>query len=704
MLMSDRIAILGKETPKDVQFTYPLDALKKHFLALGASGSGKTVFCKALIEEATRNGIPSIIIDPQGDLASLGLFEDPEKLKDKGLPDGLPKDYSSKARVTVFTPTSSKGIPLCINPLSLPPRDIGKEESISILQHTSSALAKLLGHKLTSDDGKSAQSILYLILEEIWQDGKQISDFEELADLILNLDGLSLKKIGPFVSEDKKELKSLAKKLRYLTVGEKKLLFDFGVPTNIDVLLGLGKHAVKGKTQVSVVYLNAINSEEEKALFVATLANQLYQWMLEHPCPQVQALFYVDEISSYIPAGTANPVTKPPLQLIFKQARKYGVGCVVSTQNPGDIDYRAFAQFGTWALGRMTTEQDRNKVKDAIKSLSGKNLPKIMDALPQLKPAEFVFFSPDVYSDIKTVKTRWLASQHQTMTESGVSKITSDELREFYKPLSIGSGKARPKGHVEAKTSGKASSFPHLPLRLTSDKASEMFEASRAKRFKLFGEKTENISSAELLWMPIYRAKIKAQEKSMFGLKKKIAERIVLFDGENGAPVRFSSYGGESWSSFTHIYKLTESEINALKAIKKLSSKITSHELSRKLGCESAAANHTLTTLMEKKLMTREKVKGAYVWTPLVKMDVPALSKMESEVELSQDIENLGLNQSRVDPKISEKELSDAVRSWFGSAEIIELDVIGYPVYEAMLIGPRGQRKIRVDGFTGRTL
>ena len=125
-------------------------------------------------------------------------------------------------------------------------------------------------------------------------------------------------------------------KIKFLTIGEKELMFQSGLQLDIDTLLGKGK----GKTQISVIYLNSLETSEEKQFFVSMLATELYQWMLSNPSKELQALFMIDEVSSFIPAGAEKPMAKEILKLIYKQARKYGIGCITGTQNPGTLTTR----------------------------------------------------------------------------------------------------------------------------------------------------------------------------------------------------------------------------------------------------------------------------------------------------------------------------------------------------------------------------
>jgi hypothetical protein len=150
-------------------FSLPIETFKKHFVALGASGSGKTIICKTIIEEAILQNIPSIIVDPQGDLVSLAVLD-----------ENAPEDVKIKfknANITIFTPTSSKGIPICINPLKLPSADLEYEDLVSILNQISNAICELVGLDIEKDEGKSVQAVFFLILKYCYDYKIELSNF-----------------------------------------------------------------------------------------------------------------------------------------------------------------------------------------------------------------------------------------------------------------------------------------------------------------------------------------------------------------------------------------------------------------------------------------------------------------------------------------------------------------------------------------------
>jgi hypothetical protein len=665
-------AVLGT-LPDKKEFRFPFEGLKKHFIALGSSGSGKTVFCKALIEEAAKNNIPAIIVDPQGDIASLALGS--EKL--------------GNVEVIVFTPTSSKGIPLSINPLSLPKADLEKEDLISVISQISSSVISLLGYDLEKDKGKAAQSALYTILMQAHEQKTELSSFDDLAFLIESSKGRQ--EVLELVSE--KELHDLVKKIRYLTVGEKELLFNFGVPLDIDFLLGRKEK----KTRLSIIYLNTLEQQADKEFFVSVLATELYKWMLSNPSKDLQALFYIDEISTYIPAGALKPLPKPMLTLLFKQARKYGLGCIVSTQNPGDIEYKAFAQFGTWAVGRLTTRQDQAKVKDALKSLAGAKIEKVIEKLPKLKPGTFLVFSPDYFDDIPEVSVRWLLTEHKTLNEADV-KLIADKQRDSFKGKIV-EKKAEKKRVVEVEgqvITEKKEGKLHLPVNIGYEKAKDIAERKRKKKF-LFGEE-EKLKSVELVFRPLLKSKVKVIEPGF--LKRKIVEYEVVFSGKTGDVLVFSGSKFRKLSGFSNLLGLTDAQIKALKAVGKAN--VSTPDVAGTLGITANAANKTLNELLKAKLLSYERKGSTYFWFVIEDMNIPEHVKRaaSSKLVLADKKENARFLKEAV----YVKDISRAIRSWFEDAELAEVETIYYPVYEAEFFSKGKSRTLAISAVTGGIL
>jgi predicted transcriptional regulator len=476
--------LLGRSRADGSPVELPVNAFKRHFMALGGSGSGKTVLCKCVIEEAVRNNIPVIIIDPQGDISSLAIKGDPEELTEHGTPLEVQEEFFSKARIAIFTPASNKAIPISVNPFKSPTQDIPHEEAVQTIDLTAASLASFLGYDLNSDAGKSAKAYMFTILEHIWQQGQRINDMNQLAHLILNPPTKIAATLNSLVA--KKEPEEIARKLRFLTVGTSSLMFQLGVQIDISLFLDTSD----GKVPVNIIYLNTLNSENDKQFFLAILFKELYCWMLKNPSNDLRMLFYVDEISPYIPPYPRNPPPKNAYVLLFKQARKYGVGLVAATQNITDIDYKALAQVNTWCLGRMMTTQDIARVQKIIQSIDPSHADVVLQKLPSLRTGEFLLLSPDFYDDVVDFNVRWLATKHLTLDEKDLSRYVPPESRAFFEK------------HLEKRIAKKWTAAAHITPSANLEEKTRRFlhserkavpAASVAKSLKISSTDTEKI-------------------------------------------------------------------------------------------------------------------------------------------------------------------------------------------------------------------
>jgi hypothetical protein len=417
---------LGKEQGTQTPVELPVEALHRHLMAIGASGSGKTVLCKCMMEEAVRHNIPVVIVDPQGDISSLALKGDPETIESHGIPLTMQDEFFEKARIAIFTPASSKGIPISVNPLSFPSEDTPHEEAILAIDMTATSLSSFLGYDLDSDAGKGAKAYLFTLLEHLWRKGETIKDMGHMAEIVLKPPTEIAEMLQSFVT--KRDPEDIARKLRFLTVGTPSLMFQKGVQIDMDMFMDKSD----GKVPLNIIYMNTLSSTNDKQFFLATLLRELYCWMLKNPSEDIQLLFYVDEIAPYIPPYPRNPPPKEAYAFLFKQARKYGVGLVAATQNITDIDYKALAQVNTWCLGRLMTQQDIARVKQIIQSIDPTHAEAVLQKLPSLRTGEFLMLSPDVYEDVVNFQVRWLVTAHLTMDEQDIPQALAPETKQFF--------------------------------------------------------------------------------------------------------------------------------------------------------------------------------------------------------------------------------------------------------------------------------
>jgi hypothetical protein len=475
---------LGRTRADESPVELPVDAFKRHFMALGGSGSGKTVLCKCVIEEAVRNNIPVIIIDPQGDISSLAVRGNAEELTEHGTSLEIQEEFFSKARITIFTPASNKAIPISVNPFKSPSQDVPHEEAVQAIDLTATSLASFLGYDLNTDAGKSAKAYMFTILEHLWQQKQRINDMSQLAHIVLNPPAKIAATLSSLVA--RKEPEEIARKLRFLTVGTSSLMFQMGVQIDISLFVDDSD----GKVPVNVIYLNTLTSENDKQFFLATIFKELYCWMLKNPSNNLRMLFYVDEISPYIPPYPRNPPPKNAYTLLFKQARKYGIGLVAATQNITDIDYKALAQVNTWCLGRMMTTQDIARVQKIIQSIDPTHAEMVLQKLPSLRTGEFLLLSPDFYDDVVDFYVRWLATKHLTLDEKDLAQYVPAESRTFFEK------------HLQKKVTKKWTTAAHFAPSTTLEEKTRRFLHSAkkavspdsvAKNVKITSEDSEKI-------------------------------------------------------------------------------------------------------------------------------------------------------------------------------------------------------------------
>ena len=456
--------------------------LARHGAMLGSTGSGKTVMAKALIEEAALAGIPSLIIDPQGDLARLALGIDLGELEEKNGLVNRAKKLLETCEVRIWTPLRSKGLPLCIDPFRAPPADLDAEEAITAWDMVAAGFANLAGYDVEKTQGKTVKPFLYEILVEGTRCGLDVGDFQALARVVREPHQEFIRHLYPdcFTEEEEDRMdpptwnevmlehrltdfeerlpkttrNDLARRLAAFSSGVNQLLFSNGVPIDIDAFV---EPAVPGKIPLNIVYLNTIQDENQKQYFVQELSRELYDWMLtQQPADgELKLLFFMDEVAPYLPPHPRNPPAKDLIKLIFKQARKYGVACVLATQNVSDVDYKILAQANTTFIGRFTQPQDVEKVRHLLTESGGDQ--DLVAQLPTLGPGQFQMVAPDVDPNPVPIQCRWLYTDHGApLNEDQVEDIITPEIRAWARTRSAQGGRSRGAGAAHAASRGSS--------------------------------------------------------------------------------------------------------------------------------------------------------------------------------------------------------------------------------------------------------
>ncbi len=387
--------------PNDDLILYDSKDLVTHGVVLGMTGSGKTGLCLALLEEAAMDDIPAIVIDPKGDISNL-LLTFPELdaasfrpwiNEDDAARKGLsPDDFAAKTAATwksgladwgqsperiarlrdkvdinVFTPGSKAGIPVSIlSSLDVPPFEIMDDGELlgERIESTVSSLLSLVG--VAADPIQSPEAVLTAaIFQHAWAAGQNVT----LESLIRQIQKPAFGKVGVIDLESfmaEKSRQSLALKFNNLLASPGFATWLEGPPLDIAKML----HTPAGKPRISIFSIAHLG-DAERMFFVSLLLNQTLGWMrTQNGTTSLRALLYMDEIFGFLPP-TANPPSKRPMMTLLKQGRAFGLGCLLATQNPVDLDYKALSNIGTWFLGRLQTERDKMRVLDGLEGAAG---------------------------------------------------------------------------------------------------------------------------------------------------------------------------------------------------------------------------------------------------------------------------------------------------------------------------------------------
>ncbi len=387
---------LGKHKDQDDLLLYDSKDLVTHAVCVGMTGSGKTGLCIGLLEEAAIDGIPALVIDPKGDLSNLLLtfpgltaeefapWINEDEARTQGLEPaafaaqqadlwskGLAKWGQDGSRIqrlrdaadfTIYTPGSDAGVPISImKSFSVPDQKIldDREALRDRIAATTTSLLGIAG--IDADPVQSKEHVLISnIFDNAWRNGQDL----DLGGLISQIQKPPFSKVGvmdlnAFYPE--KERFGLAMSLNNLLASPGFEAWLQGVPLDVDQLL----FTPQAKPRIAVISIAHL-SDAERMFFVSLLLNQTLSWVrAQSGTTSLRALLYMDEIFGYFPP-VANPPSKKPLLTLLKQARAFGLGVVLATQNPVDLDYKGLANTGTWFIGRLQTERDKARVMEGL--------------------------------------------------------------------------------------------------------------------------------------------------------------------------------------------------------------------------------------------------------------------------------------------------------------------------------------------------
>ena len=418
--------------------TLPTHHLVTHGVIVGMTGSGKTGFVTVLVEEALRASVPVLMIDVKGDLPNLMLPlstlaaeplapwveaapNDADGIADAplveaaaearrqgfagwGLREDDLRDFHARTHIRVVTPGADAGELLHLLS-SLERRssrwDTDVEGARTSLAAAVSLVLRLLGRD--ADPGRSREHALLSVLAERRLSAGRTAEIGELVYDILEppIETIGVLPLDAFMSTRARS--DLAASLNTLLAAPSFATWRTGA--SLDVAAWLAP--VDGKTPATIISVAHLD-DEERTLVLGLLLEEILTWVRSLPGSQrLRALVVFDEVYGFIPPHPANPPTKRPLVALMKQARAYGVGCVLATQNPMDLDYRALSNAGLWCIGRLQTDADRERVVEALGGTKGELHDMLDSTLRVLAPRWFVVRNAHDDTGPKLMQPRW---------------------------------------------------------------------------------------------------------------------------------------------------------------------------------------------------------------------------------------------------------------------------------------------------------
>jgi len=345
------------------------NVLRRHAAVLGGSGSGKTTLALSVIENLLMRGVPVVLIDRKGDLCS---YANPDVWRDN--PNEEParrqglRELAERVDVAVYTPGRTSGRPINITLLPNGIGELPEHEQDMLSQVSAAALGEMLYLRRSATHQRQS-GILSVALKIL---GARSRSEIRLGDLIrfMEEDNEELIELTQRMDASGKARRDLISQLDSLRHRNGALFEGQGEPLSMESLLGLGSFGKRGKTRLSVIYTGFLGDNENVLFWVSQFLSEALRFCQRNPSESLQAVVMFDEADLYIPS-TSKPPTKEPLESLLKRARSAGIGIMLATQSPGDLDYRSRDQVTSWFIGRVREDTALKKLRAAFASDSG---------------------------------------------------------------------------------------------------------------------------------------------------------------------------------------------------------------------------------------------------------------------------------------------------------------------------------------------
>ena len=449
--------------------------LLRHIFICGTTGSGKTVLAKVIIEEAALKGIPVIAVDLVGDISSMAILpssEDPAELvrwvtpkrderrearaatvaaKHKanlerwGLSHKDVEEFRKKVAVNVFTPCSNAGFRLALSAFVEPPEELENlkvkdpdsfEEVIRFMNQMAHTFVSRLN--LTRRQADKAKGYIYEIIKTFWDRGISLRGYDGIKRVIdeVMTGEAGIEQIGGKATSDYisgKDRENISDAINTLLTGDQKLWFQ-GFPVDIETLTN--PKFYNGRTPITVINVEHLKNFKDRAYVIGYMAYLICSWMqgrggIDEP----RLIFYIDEIGgsgsreAFFPSIAISP-SKPALNLLLRLGRGYGVCCMFATQSPGDIDYKAMSQCGTWAVGQLSKQRERKKIEEGV-GIAGFDFESVAQHMPNFEAGQFLLKSTT--PPLTMFEGRWVMHPvHRRLSKEDIERLKENYEKEVY--------------------------------------------------------------------------------------------------------------------------------------------------------------------------------------------------------------------------------------------------------------------------------
>lgn len=453
------------------RFEHRLEDLVTHTFICGASGSGKTVMGKIIVEEVALQGVPAIVIDLKGDLSSLALaFSElsapvlaPWIQTEQGKPLGRAalaeantlranllswglteadiRRLAEHVSVEIFTPKSDRGRRIALPLIPAAPEGIDilfNDEPDTALAMVSSLAESVIKRILPSGRNDRELELLTAIIEYAWRNKVELSGEQgitQLIDLVLNppFENVGALAVEKHLSDNKRQ--NLAQALNGQLIGAGASWLK-GEELTIDKLAGINRS--DERTQISVINLSAVHDFEDQCFVVAQIAFGINSWMRQQGSApggsKPRLLFFIDEIgggggkTAFYPSHPYSSTAKPALNMLIRQGRAFGIGCLLATQNPGDVDYKGLSNCSTWIIGKLQTNRDRAKIREGLSDAEFS--PSVMtQKLASAQSGQFMIMTRE--GNVSFIQERWLLTYHCTLSPEQLDRLKTEGLAPY---------------------------------------------------------------------------------------------------------------------------------------------------------------------------------------------------------------------------------------------------------------------------------